>query len=180
MIIQPIPCDNHNYFKLQLHNSSTMKFFSAVALLYVSAASAFVAPSSTKQSTTLQMTSVGEGIKKAAASLVAAAFLASNLAAVQPAIAVDDYNMDIFGSSQVVAGRSGGRAGGRSMAPRARAPAPSSSRTVIQRTTYVQPSPVIVAPPIYGGYGYGYNPLPGLGKCKIIWRCRKSLEFSAR
>lgn len=139
-----------------------MKFFAAVAFLCASGVSGFVAPSGAKQSTALHMTPE-EGMKRAAVSFVAAAFLASNLAVVEPAFAVDDMD---FGSSQVVAARSGGRAGGRSSAARApsRPSSYSSSRssTVIQRT-YVQPSPVIVAPPIYGGYGYGYNPLPGLG-----------------
>lgn len=149
-----------------------MKFLTAITLICASGASGFVAPSSpgaNQQSTALHMTPQ-EGMKKAAMSFVAAAFLAGNLADVQPAFAMEDAtssSMD-FGSSQVVAARSGGRAGGRSSAPRARAPSrpssSSSSNTVIHRTTYVQPSPVIVAPPVYGGYGgYGYNPLPGLG-----------------
>jgi hypothetical protein len=141
-----------------------MKFFAAIALLCASGVSGFVAPSASKQSTTSLSMSPEEGMKKAAVSFMAAAFLAGNLAAVEPAFAAAD-DMD-FGSSQVVAARSGGRAGGRSSAPR-RAPsrssysAPSQSRTVINRT-YMQPSPVIVAPPIYGG-GFGYNPMGGLG-----------------
>lgn len=100
-------------------------------------------------------------MKKAATSFVAAAFLMSNVATVAPAFAMDEAD---FGSSQIVAARSGGRAGGRSSAPR-RAPARSSTR-VIERNTVIRPSPsVIVAPsPMYGGYGYGYNPVPGLGK----------------
>eukprot|EP00429_Kryptoperidinium_foliaceum_P107739 CAMPEP_0176239252 /NCGR_PEP_ID=MMETSP0121_2-20121125/28777_1 /TAXON_ID=160619 /ORGANISM="Kryptoperidinium foliaceum, Strain CCMP 1326" /LENGTH=209 /DNA_ID=CAMNT_0017578737 /DNA_START=88 /DNA_END=716 /DNA_ORIENTATION=+ len=131
-----------------------MKFFAAVAFLCASGVSGFVAPSGAKQSTALHMTPE-EGMKRAAVSLVAAAFLASNLAVVEPAFAVDDMD---FGSSQVVAARSGGRAGGRSSA--ARAP---SDRALSFKGPMSNPPPVIVAPPIYGGYGYGYNPLPGLG-----------------
>lgn len=137
-----------------------MKLFTALSLLCIPGVTGFVARAGSQDhSTALRMTPE-EGIKKAAVSFAAAAFLATNLVAVEPALALD--HMD-FGSSQVLAGRSGGRAGGRSTA--ARAPvraAPSSSTThVIHRTTYVQPAPVIVAPPVYGGYGY--NPVPGLG-----------------
>jgi len=140
-----------------------MKFLSAIALLCISSASGFVQPSGPTQSTALHMTPQ-EGLKKAAVSFVAAAFLASNLAVVEPAMAIDDMNMD-FGSSQVLAGRSGGRAGGRSSSYRAPSRPSSSSSVrstkVIQRNTYVQPSPIILSPPVYG---YGYNPVPGLGK----------------
>ena len=100
-------------------------------------------------------------MKKAAASFAAAAFLMGNVAVVPPATAMDDMD---FGSSQVIAGRSGGRAGGRSSAARVSSP----SRTkVIEKTTVINrgpayTAPVIVAPPVYGGYGY--NPMPGLGK----------------
>jgi len=139
-----------------------MKFLPALTLLLAPAAvSGFVVPSGSERSATALNMTPQEGLKKAALSVVAAAFLASNLF-VEPAMAVDDMNMD-FGSSQVLAGRSGGRAGGRSAVRAAPRPSSSSVRssTVIQRTTYV-PSPVIVAPPVYG-YGYGYNPVPGLG-----------------
>eukprot|EP00980_Cylindrotheca_fusiformis_P020667 scaffold7703_cov127-Cylindrotheca_fusiformis.AAC.16 len=110
-------------------------------------------PSCPKASSTSLSMIKDDGYRKAAASFVAAAFLMSNVAA--PAFAMDETD---FGSSQVIAARSGGRAGGRS----SRAPShshSSSSRTII-RNTYVQPpvyhSPsVIVAPPVY-------NPYPGL------------------
>lgn len=92
---------------------------------------------------------------------VAAAFFAGTMATVEPALAAMD-DSELFGSSQVVAARSGGRAGGRSAVMRAPPSRPASSinTRVIERTTYVTPSPVIVAPPMYG---YGYNPVPGLG-----------------
>ena len=135
-----------------------MKFTAAITLLLATGAAGFVPTSNGKSSTALNM-GPQEGVKKAAASLVAAAFIMTNAPIVEPAVAFDDT---VFGSSQVVAARSGGRAGGRSSA--ARAPAARAPTRVIQRTTYVQPSPVIVAPtPVYGGYGY--NPIPGLGKC---------------
>lgn len=106
-------------------------------------------------------------VKQAAtASLIAATLVLGNVLTVGSAIAASmDDAYDFGGSSQVVAARSGGRAGGRSSSYRA-APRPSSSRTttntrVIERTRYV-PSPsysspsIIMAPPIY-------NPLPGYG-----------------
>ncbi len=140
-----------------------MKLFAAVAFLCAPIVSGFLGgPGAVQQSTAIHM-SPQEGMKKAAASFVAVAFLVGNLGAAEPAFAVDN-TLD-FGSSQVLAGRSGGRAGGRSTAARApsrAAPSSSSTTHVIHRTTYVQPSPVIVAPPVYG-YGYGYNPVPGLG-----------------
>jgi len=87
-----------------------------------------------------------------------------------PAYAVMDHSSYVnngdstFGTTQMVAARSGGRAGGRSSAVMRAPPRPSTMNTrVIERTTIVRPSPVIVAPPVYG-YGYGYNPVPGLGR----------------
>lgn len=141
-----------------------MKLFATAALLFAPVVCGLAPSSGAKQSTALKMTPQ-EGVKKAAVSFVAAAFLASNLGVVDPASAMDDVNGMDFGSSQVLARRSGGRAGGRSSAARAPARPSSTSRSsstrVIERTTYVQPSsPVMVAPPMYG---YGYNPVPGLG-----------------
>lgn len=142
-----------------------MKFpkslLATIALTSASGVSAF-APVSNGQAKSTSLNMVDEeSMKKAATSFAAAAFLMSNvaLAAPAPAFAVDDMD---FGSSQVIAARSGGRAGGRSSAARA-APraAPSRSSTTVINRTYVAPpvysSPsVIVAPPIY-------NPVPGLG-----------------
>lgn len=138
----------------------------SIALLCASVANGFVAgPSVRTQSspTALQM-KMNEGVmKKAAVSLVAAAFVLGNAATAQPASAMDD---GYFGSSQVIAARSGGRAGGRASSARSSyspsRSATTNTRTVINRTTYVTPSPVysspsvIVAPPVY-------NPMPGLG-----------------
>lgn len=112
-----------------------------------------------------------QGFQKAAMSAVAAVLLAGSIVSVEPAFAAMDdsiMNMDssFGGSSQLVAARSGGRAGGRSSAAMRAPSRPSSAASsmsntrVIQRTTYISPSPVIVAPPMYG---YGYNPVPGLG-----------------
>lgn len=100
-------------------------------------------------------------MKKAAASFALATFVLGNVATVAPAFAIDD---SYFGSSHVIAARSGGRSGGRSSGARRSAPRPSSSSstTVINRNTYVSPSPmyssptVIMAPPVY-------NPMGGLG-----------------
>jgi len=133
----------------------------AIALLCMSGASAFVSsPEPKLSSSSLQMINE-EGMKKAAASFALATFVLGNVATVAPAFAIDD---SYFGSSHVIAARSGGRSGGRSSGARSSAPRPSSSSstTVINRNTYVSPSPmyssptVIMAPPVY-------NPMGGLG-----------------
>ena len=155
------------------------KSFTAVlALLCVSSVSGFapqihhvVTNAKTSSSSTSLNLFNEESAKKATASFVAATLLLGNIATVAPAVAAMDDSYDFAGgsSSQVIAARSGGRAGGRSAgaraAPRSSAPRPSSTTTntrVIERRTYVTPSPVysspgiIIAPPIY-------NPYPGLG-----------------
>jgi len=136
-------------------------FTAAMALLCVSGASAFAPANAPKTSiTSLQMGSNNEETsKKVVASVLAATFILGNVAAVAPAQAIDD---SAFGTSTVVAARSGGRAGGRSSGARSSyRPSSSSSyrpssTTVINRT-YVSPSPVMMAP------SYGYNPMGGLG-----------------
>lgn len=158
--------------------SKTLK--AALALLCVSGAAGFTSvPQSTQQfsSSALHMKNE-DGMKKAAASFLAGALILSNVAGVEPALAVLDNNVPDFGSSQVVAARSGGRAGGRA-APRASssyrsAPssyrsAPSSRSTTVINRTYVTPAPmysapsVYVAPPLYS---------PGLGEYTLISRIR--------
>lgn len=144
-----------------------MKFskslLATVALVSAPGVSAF-APVSNGQAKSTSLNMINEeSMKKAATSFAAAAFLMSNVVATAPALAVDDMD---FGSTQVIAARSGGRAGGRSSAARmpARSAPSRSTTTVINRSTYIAPSPVIgggyggvyVAPPIY-------NPIPGLG-----------------
>merc|ERR1712050_248933 len=77
--------------------------------------------------------------------------------------------MGDFGSSQVVAARSGGRAGGRASSSSSYRSSssyssrPSSTRvvertTVIQQPTYVAPTPTVIVSP-----GYSYNPMGGFG-----------------
>ena len=146
-------------------------FFAALVFIGASGVSAFAPNAQTPQSSSSALNMIGEdGAKKAAGSFLAASFLLSNVAFAAPVMAAMDDAMD-FGSSQVIAGRSGGRAGGRSSAarapPRSSAPSRSSNTRVVERTTVIrQPSyaapSVIVAPPVYGGYGY--NPLPGVGE----------------
>jgi len=136
-------------------------FTAAMALLCVSGASAFAPANAPRTSiTSLQMGSNNEETsKKVVASVLAATFILGNVATVAPAQAIDD---SAFGTSTVVAARSGGRAGGRSSGARSSyRPSSSSSyrpssTTVINRT-YVSPSPVMMAP------SYGYNPMGGLG-----------------
>lgn len=138
--------------------AENMKFLLAVIALTSAPCVASFAPVSNGHAKTASLNMVNEeSMKKAATYFVAAAFFMSNVAAAAPAFAVDDMD---FGSTQVVAARSGGRAGGRSSA-RSPSRAPSRSSTVINRNTYIAPpvysSPaLIVAPPLY-------NPYPGLG-----------------
>ena len=115
-------------------------------------------PVASKASSTSLHMSREDNMKKIATSFVAAAFVMANTVALAPAMAFDDLD---FGTTQVLAARSGGRVGGRSTMRSA--PPPSHSTThVIERTTYVAPPPVystgVVVAPAY------YNPLPGLGK----------------
>lgn len=113
------------------------------------------------------------GIDKAR-SVTASAFLATylltNALFAAPAFATYDYDNstpDISsGSSILLAGRSGARAGGRSSTTSLSASSRSyepvrSTTTIIQPTIGVAPvAPVVVSP---FGYSYGYNPMPGLG-----------------
>jgi uncharacterized membrane protein len=103
-------------------------------------------------------------------SIVAAAFLFSNVATAAPPVFVDDHVAVTDSSSQLVAARSGGRMGGRSsMGSRGGGYGGGyggSSYTNIRRTTVVRPmvsSPVIIAPtPLYSPFGF--SPLGGFGK----------------
>ena len=119
-----------------------------------------------KTTTSLEMVN-----KQTAASFVAAAFLAANVATAAPAFA---GTLDTSSSTQVIAGRSGGRMGGRSsmggMSRSYSSPgrgysgySPGRSTTYRSSTTIVRP---MIAPPIMVspfGYGYGYNPMGGFG-----------------
>jgi len=135
-----------------------------MALLCASGTSAFTPVMTPKASLApLQMSNSNneETTKKVAASVLAATFILGNVASVAPAQAMDD---SMFGTSNVIAARSGGRAGGRSssarMAPRPSSSSSSRSTTVINRT-YVTPaysSPSVIMAP-----SYGYNPMGGLG-----------------
>lgn len=146
---------------------STMMFrLFAIALLAVGTVSAF-APVGNGQkpqqsSTLLEMKKADN--KMVAASFLTGAFIAANavFGGADAAFAAPD-NMDFGNTEMLLAGRSGGRGGGRvSRAPARRAaPAPRSSTTRIERTTVVQPvysSPSVVVSP------FGYNPLGGFGE----------------
>lgn len=107
------------------------------------------------QTTALQMKN--EDSKKVAASFLAAAFIATNVFTVDAAFAVDNFD---FGSTEIVAGRSGGRGGGRAARAPSRAYTPSSSTRIERTTTVIQPvysTPSVVVSP------FGYNPLGGFG-----------------
>uniref|UniRef100_A0A7S3L9E3 Uncharacterized protein n=1 Tax=Amphora coffeiformis TaxID=265554 RepID=A0A7S3L9E3_9STRA len=140
-----------------------------VASLLASSAHAFAPVSQTRTSSTIALqfsAKKDEDFRTTLSSVFAAAFLVANVATVAPAFAVDDFAD--FGSSQVVAARSGGRSGGRASSGgnsrSYRSSAPSTTYKSYSSTTYVAPRPstVIVAPPSYS-MGYSYNPLGGLG-----------------
>lgn len=134
----------------------------AVALLALGSASAFApVTSSARTQTSLEMKK--NGGKMVAASFVTGAFLAAN--AVFFADAAIAATTPDFGSTEMLAGRSGGRGGGRaSRAPARRAAPPSrSSTTRIERTTVVQPVPVYSSPSVVVS-PFGYNPMGGFGK----------------
>ncbi len=134
-------------------NMTFLRSFAVFALFAYSSVSAFAPVQTSRPATALHSARSDEAARKAITSVVAAAYLMSNIVAAAPAFAWDS---DFAGSSQVIAGRSGGRSGGR-----ARAPSRAPTRVVERQTTIVQPSPVIVSPGY--GYGYGYNPNAGLG-----------------
>lgn len=142
-----------------------------MALLCVSGASAFapVASPAKASMTSLQMAQNdnNQNAKTVAASVLAATFILGNVATAAPANAVDESTFFDNASTNVLAARSGGRAGGRSSSARmssrpspSRSSAPASRSTTVINRTYVTPgysSGVIMAP------SYGYNPYPGLG-----------------
>ena len=150
---------------------TTMKLFLALVAAFVaSSASAFAPVMQSRPVTTTKLLASAredENYRRTLSSVFAAAFVASNVVtSVLPAFAVDD-NID-FGSSEVVAARSGGRSGGRassggnSRSYRSSAPASRSTYKSYSSTTYVAPpSPTILVTPSYG-LGYSYNPLGGV------------------
>jgi hypothetical protein len=153
-----------------------MKSFAiVVSALWIGSLDAFapIAPASGRAATSLEAARRENGgfdLKKVATSALAAAFLAANVVAMEPALALDSSSSSMFdfGSSEVIAGRSGGRSGGRVSSGGARSSSYSrSSTTIVRPTTVIRTSPTYVAPPVYIapsiGYGYGYNPLGGLG-----------------
>jgi uncharacterized membrane protein len=127
-----------------------------VALAVIGSASAFSSlPDVARPSkTALQMKNDG---KKVAASFLTAAFIATNVFAVDAAFAVNDF--DFGGSTEIVAGRSGGRGGGRASRAPSRSSYSAPTRTIERTTIIQQPSytPSIVVSP------FGYNPLGGFG-----------------
>merc|ERR1739848_214535 len=135
----------------------------ALCLLGANAFAPQLQPQSSKTSLNLF-----EDGKKALVGFFAGAILATSIMDVTPANA---FQPDDFGTTQVVAARSGGRAGGRSMGGGSMggrsmgggrsyaAPRSSYSST----TTIVRP---MIAPPVMVspfGFGYGYNPMGGFG-----------------
>lgn len=130
---------------------------------FLEPAAAFVtAPGPTRSGkVAMSMSQSDDQERKFAASVLTAAYLFANAVSVAPAVAA----FQDFGSTEIVAARSGGRTGGRvSSGTRGASPsykAPTNTRVVERTTVIQQPSvvaaPVVVAPPVYGGYGYGYG-----------------------
>lgn len=144
----------------------TMMLRLVVVLLSLGSASAFAPVGSTRMTQTSLQATNNNGDKMVAASLLTGAFIAANaLFCADAAIAAITPD---FGSTEMLAGRSGGRGGGRvSRAPSRSAPsrsAPrSSSTTRIERRTVVQPVPVYSSPSVIVS-PFGYNPFGGFGK----------------
>mmetsp|Transcript_30370 Transcript_30370/g.66761 ORF Transcript_30370/g.66761 Transcript_30370/m.66761 type:complete len:222 (+) Transcript_30370:101-766(+) len=143
-----------------------MKLSLAAIAVCVGSASAFApSPVASTSSSALMAKAEDNNAKRfAATALLGGALLggvfASDAAFAAPVPSSADF--EVGGSSTVLAGRSGGRAGGRASAPRrASAARPSPSRspstTVINKTTVVRPGPSVVVAPPMGGYGYGYG-----------------------
>lgn len=162
--------------------SFSLAFFALLCLGSVEAFSTTSKISATRQGgTTALAASQQENISRTfAVSAVAAAYLFANIATAPPAEAFDD-----FGSTQVIAGRSGGRAGGRSSSGGYRGGGGGRSSyggggyggrsayggggyggNTYRSTTIVRPmiapSPIIMSPYGYGG-GFGGSPLGGFG-----------------
>ena len=135
-----------------------MKFVGVLALC-ISAVAGFAPVGQTNaKSTGLNM--INE--KKFAASFLTAAFIATNAMSAATAFAAFD-----FGSSEVVAAKSGGRSGGRASSGSYAKSTPSKSSVsntkVIQKTTIIQ-QPVYTSPTVVMAPSYGYAPpAPGLG-----------------
>lgn len=144
--------------------------FLTAAALSLSTSGAFTAPKTNANAHAITALNASSDGKVAAASALTAAYLLTGVLSADAALAADAYsNQPSFvDSSIVVAARSGGRAGGRAAPrPASRSVAPSSSKTVINRsTTVIQAPPVVVGGGYgyggYGGYGYGYDPTPGI------------------
>jgi hypothetical protein len=104
------------------------------------------------------------------ANTFAAALLVSSISIFSITPPVEASTLDSFaGSPEIVlalrsGGRAGGRAGGGSYARSSRmAPAPVYRQsTTIIRPMIATPPPVVISP-FGGGFGYGYNPLGGVG-----------------
>lgn len=137
--------------------------------LLLATAAAFVPQSSMPRATRLDARK-DDQIRSTAAAFMTGIFLAVNAATLPPAIAAMD---DFAGSSQTLAARSGGRAGGRAYrsTPSARRSTAAPRTTINRQTTIYRTSPTIITPGIgygggfgYGGYGYGgFGPSPGFG-----------------
>ena len=143
-------------------------FVAIVALCSQSAVAFAPTTVSSQTSTTALPASSNDGVdgKNLALSGIAAALIATAVASPTAAVAYDSYsntNVDFGSSSELIAARSGGRAGGRSMGGRSSMGARSMprSRTVVapSSTTYIRPPSTTVIM----GSPFGYSPFSPFG-----------------
>lgn len=148
--------------------------FLTTVVLCLASSGAFTTPKSSTIRTSTSLAAASTSLAAAndktfAASALTAAYLLTGVLSADAAFAADAYSTQpsFVDSSIVVAARSGGRAGGRASRPASRSVAPSTSKTVINRSTTIVAPPVVVGGGGYGGYGYGgyggyYDPTPGI------------------
>jgi hypothetical protein len=103
------------------------------------------------------------------ANTFATAFVVAGISILSAVPPVEASTMESFAGSPelLLAGRSGGRAGGRAGGGSyARSSRMAPSPVYRQSTTIIRPMiapPPVVISPFGGGFGYGYNPLGGVG-----------------
>jgi hypothetical protein len=133
-----------------------MKVFIIASLCSIAAVSAFTIPTLPKPEVV---------IRNVAGSVIATSTILSNVIMLPQVSDASDANINsaFDSTTQLLAARSGGRAGGRAAPSRSVSRPSSSSPTVIQRRTTVIQQPIYTSPSVMMSPGY-YSPQPsGLG-----------------